>query len=170
MNSKASISALTFKDLTAPADIKFHRKPSMAYKYPKYDEVKPGQYFAEVKVIEEVTTRKGDLAVDICYDIVNHFQHARYIQGLTNVQPKHFKIKERIVRNSTREDNFIESLCGFYDLDDNVTDKDYIGLTEIFSIGYFGGDDCIGTIHDRFGFDEENLIDWYREKYCSDEE
>ena len=167
MNDFNFISALNIKDLAAPREIRFIRRPSMAYKFPKMDKVEPGRYFSEVKHIEEVISRKGEYAVDVCYDIVCSYQHARYMLGLTDTPPQHYKIKQRIIRNSDSEAEFIVSLGDFYDLDDNSPASAYIGLTELYSIGYFGDDDCIGSIHSRSGIDEDTFLAWYQDTYVS---
>lgn len=170
MNSKNNSSPLTFKALTSPAPLIFYNKPSIRYKFPKMDVVEPGGYFSEIKHMESLFTKKGESAFDVCYEVVNFMHYARYMLGLTNVEPKKFRVKERILRDSERENDLIESLCDFYDLEDRMTSDDLIGLTEVYNIGYFGDDDCIGTIHGRKGISEDALLAWYEDTYVSYDE
>lgn len=159
---------LTINDLAAPAPLVFRKKKTMTYKYPKIDTVEPGGYFSAIKSVESSVTRKGENAFDVCYIIVNYIQYAQYLLGLTEIKPKCYRIKERIVRNSERELNFIDSLSECYELDENFVADDIIGLTEFYKISYYGDDDCIGTIKDRRGYTEEELMNWYNDNYLQD--
>ena len=162
---------LTINSLVEPAPLVFRRKESASYKYPTCDYVAPGRYFAEIKCIEPSITAKKEPSFDVCYEIVDHYKYARYHLGLDNAAPRTYKIKERIVRGSDREFELTESLYDCYELSDQAPASEFIGLTEIFNVEYnSNNNEAYGNIKNRFGFTGDELIEWYSNKYLSDQD
>lgn len=171
MNNTPKSIPVTINNLVEPAPLVFRRKESASYNYPTIDNIPPGKYFSEIKCIEHSITRKKECAFDVCYEIVEYRKYARYHLGVDKTAPPTYKIKERIIRDSDREFEFTESLHSCYVLSDEAEASEFIGLTEIYNIGYNNGsDDAYGKIKKRFGFTETELLDWYSKTFLDDQD
>ena len=132
-----------------------------------YDENIPaGMYYSKVVHIEETTTRAGKLAKVIFYNISVFSEVYQKINGLMpDDKPlKILFIKQVYPIDSDPYRVFLESMYNALEIDyeDDVEETEFIGITEVISIGYTSKTG-VGGINKRNPWCAEDFIYLYEQ-------
>lgn len=120
--------------------IKHKSKGLGLYKFPLVDEVPPGYYISRIMHAEDVVTKTGKNAVEVCYKLEPSHQCYQRVNKLLPKynKNKYYYIKQRYVCNTTPYEDFVDSVSCVIDCDENgeFTTNDVIGIEEYVSLSY----------------------------------